>query len=77
MTVTVALLRKALIAILAHEGPQATVHADVVHHVTEFGEGVSTGDTHQQLVRATGVFVLGEQLHVAPVCFITVLILVI
>ena len=64
MTVTVPLLCKALIAVLAQEGSEAAMHAYVVHHVAELREGVSTSGAHQELVRATRVLVLLEQFHV-------------
>ena len=66
MAITVSFLCKTLFAVLAHEGTEASVHADVVHHVAKFCESVATGRTHQQLILTTSIFVLGEQLHVTP-----------
>ena len=76
MTVSVPFLCKALVAILAHKGSEATVHANVVHDVAELGEGVATGGADQELVRATGVLVLLEQLHVASLLLICALFVI-
>ena len=70
MAVAVPLLCKALIAVLAHEGSEAAVHANVVHDVAELGEGVATGGADQELIGAAGVLVLLEKLHVASLCLI-------
>ena len=70
VAITVTLLCKALIAVLAQEGSEATVHSNVVHDVAELGEGVTTGGADQELIWATGVLVLLEHLDVASFCSI-------
>ena len=46
MAISVTLLGESLIAVLALERSDATMHADVVHHVAKLGERVSTSDAH-------------------------------
>ena len=72
MTIAVSFLGKALIAIPTHEGPKATMHADVIHHVAQFREGVATGGAHQELVGTAGVFVLSEQFDISLVSVIII-----
>ena len=76
MTVAVPLLCKALVAILAHKRPETTMHADVVHHVAQFGEGIAAGGADKELVGATGVLILFEKLHVTPLSFVSTLLLI-
>ena len=72
MTVAVSFLGKALIAIPTHEGPKAAMHADVIHHVAQFREGVATGGAHQELIGTAGVSVLCEQFDVSLVSVIII-----
>ena len=76
MAVAVPLLCKALVAVLAHEGSEASVHANVVHDIAELGEGVATGGADQELIGAAGVLVLLEQLHVASFCLVCALLII-
>ena len=76
MTVAVPLLCKALVAILAHKRSEATMHADMVHHIAQFGEGIAAGGADKELVGATGVLVLFKQLHVTPFSFVSALLLI-
>lgn len=76
MAVPVTFLSEALIAILAHERSQTTMHANVVHDIAEFCEGISTSDAHQKLIWAARIFVLCEQLHVASLNFIAIAFLI-
>ena len=46
MSVSIAFLSEALIAILANEGANATMHADVIHDVAEFSEGITASSAH-------------------------------
>ena len=46
MSVSIAFLSEALIAVLANEGANATVHADVIHDVAEFGKGIPARGAH-------------------------------
>ena len=46
MAISVTLLGESLIAVFALERSDATMHADVVHHVAKLGERVSTSDAH-------------------------------
>ena len=65
VAIAVAFLRESLVAVLALEWSETSVHVDVVHHVTELGECVPAGCAHEKLIRAAGVLVLGEQLDKA------------
>ena len=52
------------------------MHANVVHHVAQFGEGIAAGGADEELVRATGVLILFEKLHVTPLSFVSALLLI-
>ena len=74
MAISVTLLSESLIAVFALERSDATMHADVVHHVAKLGERVSTCNAHQQLIRTAGVLVLGKQFDKACLNYVGPLI---